>query len=80
MKYDTTRIIGKTISGVITMPVGPGRKPGMVMLQFSDGSCFEFVSASAMRILQGQMLDQHHAVNDQILAKNRDSQLAFRGV
>ena len=80
MKKDTTRIIGKTIAGVITTPVGPGRKPGMVMLQFSDGSCFEFVSASAMKLLQGEMLGQHAAVNDQMMPKNPESQLAFRGV
>jgi len=80
MKKDSSRIIGKTIAGVITTPVGPGRKPGMVMLQFSDGSCFEFVSASAMKVLQVEMLDQHRAVNDQMAPGNPDSQLAFRGV
>lgn len=80
MKADTTEIIGKTITGVITSPVAPGRRPGVVMLQFSDGSCFEFVSAAAMKNLHGQMAAQFAANHDRLVPENPVSQLTFHDV
>ncbi len=44
-------IIGKTVSGVITRPANGGREH-LLVLQFSDGSCFEFVSPAAARHLR----------------------------
>lgn len=44
-------IVGKTVSGVISRPAEGGREV-LLMLQFTDGSCFEFVSASAHRALR----------------------------
>ena len=45
------RLIGKTISGVITRPAGRGQNPALVMLQFDDGTYFEFVSPRALKSL-----------------------------
>ncbi len=44
-------IIGKTITGVITRGAGRSRNPSLVMLQFSDGTYFEFVSPAALNSL-----------------------------
>ncbi len=43
-------VIGKTVTGVISRPVSGGRE-SLLMLQFSDGTCFEFVSPAAQRAL-----------------------------
>ncbi|MEM9184281.1 MAG: hypothetical protein AAGB27_14100 [Pseudomonadota bacterium] len=43
-------VIGKTVTGIISKPVSGGRE-SLLMLQFSDGSCFEFVSPAAQRAL-----------------------------
>lgn len=51
MIHDRQDIIGKTITGVITRGAGRGRNPSLVMLQFSDGSYFEFVSPAALTSL-----------------------------
>jgi hypothetical protein len=48
MKQDAKAIIGKTVTGVIARPA-PGGKTSVFVLQFSDGSCFEFVSPAAAR-------------------------------
>ena len=50
MTIETRSIIGKTVTGVISRPA-PGGGFTLVMLQFSDGSCFEFVSPGAKRQL-----------------------------
>ncbi len=50
MTRSAKSIVGKTITGVISRPVGGGRD-SIVMLQFSDGSCFEFVSPRACSAL-----------------------------
>lgn len=47
---DSQAIIGRTISGIISRPVSGGGKT-LVMLQFSDGSCFEFVSPRSAKVL-----------------------------
>lgn len=44
-------VIGKTVTGLITRP-GAGGKERLLVLQFSDGSCFEFVSSQSQRSLQ----------------------------
>jgi hypothetical protein len=51
MTTQTRSIIGKTVTGVISRPA-PGGGFTVVMLQFSDGSCFEFVSPAARRQLR----------------------------
>ncbi len=51
MINDRQDIIGKTITGVITRDAGRSRNPSLVMLQFSDGSYFEFVSPAALNSL-----------------------------
>ena len=51
MMHDRQDIIGKTITGVITRGAGRRRNPSLVMLQFSDGSYFEFVSPAALNSL-----------------------------
>ncbi|MEM9531260.1 MAG: hypothetical protein AAGA23_10095 [Pseudomonadota bacterium] len=44
-------LVGKTVSGIITRP-GPGQREKLLVLQFTDGSCFEFVSPAAQRALK----------------------------
>ncbi len=44
-------IVGKTITGVIAR-AGNGCNKGIVMLQFSDGSYYEFMSPAADRALR----------------------------
>ncbi len=51
MIHERQDIIGKTITGVITRGAGRSRNPSLVMLQFSDGSYFEFVSPAALNSL-----------------------------
>lgn len=53
MKTKTRSIIGKTITGVISRPTASGM-PAILVLQFSDGSCFEFVSPAARRAVTRQ--------------------------
>lgn len=55
MKTPAKSIIGKTISGVISRP-SKGGLPAIMALQFSDGSCFEFVSPAARRAISRQTL------------------------
>jgi hypothetical protein len=52
MRHVRKQIVGKTITGVITRNAGRGRNPSLVMLQFSDGSYFEFVSPAALKALR----------------------------
>lgn len=51
MRGNSKSIIGKTISGVIAKP-GPDGHDSVVMLQFSDGTCFEVVSSKIRRQLR----------------------------
>jgi hypothetical protein len=51
MIHDRQDIIGKTITGVITRGAGRSRNPSIIMLQFSDGTYFEFVSPAALNSL-----------------------------
>ncbi len=44
-------LIGRTITGVISKPVAGGGET-IVMLQFSDGTCFEFVSPRSAKVLK----------------------------
>ena len=53
MKTEARSIIGKTITGVISRPTDSGM-PAIMVLQFSDGSCFEFVSPAARRAVTRQ--------------------------
>ena len=53
MKAEAKSIIGKTITGVISHPSSSGL-PAIMVLQFSDGSCFEFVSPAARRAVSRQ--------------------------
>ena len=53
MKTEAKSIIGKTITGVISRPSNGGL-PAIMVLQFSDGSCFEFVSPAARRAVSCQ--------------------------
>lgn len=46
------QIVGKCISGVIARPGRRGEPPTVMMLQFDDGSVFEFVSPGSDRILK----------------------------
>ena len=50
MARSAKSIIGKTVSGVISKRLGASHE-SIVILQFSDGSCFEFVSPRAQRLL-----------------------------
>ena len=82
MIHDHQDIIGKTITGVITRGAGRNRNPSLVMLQFSDGSYFEFVSPAALKSLNrysGNSVLQSCAAsaND---AANPPPQLAISGV
>ena len=45
-------IVGKTISGVIARPGRNGEPPMVMMMQFDDGSVFEFVSPRSDRVLE----------------------------
>ncbi len=47
---DSQAIIGRTITGVISKPVSGGGQT-LMMLQFSDGTCFEFVSPRSARVI-----------------------------
>ena len=53
VKTEAKSIIGKTISGMIMRPAN-GALPAIMVLQFSDGSCFEFVSPAARRAVSRQ--------------------------
>ena len=44
-------IVGKTVAGVISRPAESGHET-LIMLQFTDGTCFEFVSPAALRDLR----------------------------
>lgn len=46
------QIVGKCIRGVIARPGRGGEPPTVMMLQFDDGSVFEFVSPRSDRILK----------------------------
>ena len=45
-------MVGRTISGVIARPGGPGEPPVVLMMRFDDGSVVEFVSPRSDRILK----------------------------
>ena len=57
MLHQREDIIGKTITGVITRNAGRSRNPSLVLLQFSDGSYFEFVSTGALKSLASKHPD-----------------------
>jgi hypothetical protein len=69
MKTEAKSIIGKTITGVISRP-SSGGVPAIMVLQFSDGSCFEFVSPAAQRNITRQSRRQANSakVLDSLLA------------
>jgi len=82
MIHDRQDIVGKTITGVITRGAGRGRNPSLVMLQFSDGTYFEFVSPAALNSLtrysaNTSMEGSHASAND---ASNPEPQLAISGM
>ncbi len=75
MARNTKSIVGKTIIGVITRPLG-GDRESIVMLQFSDGTCFEFVSPRAGRLLSRMAADAHRSAA-QRASHNARTQLSF---
>jgi len=82
MIHDRQDIVGKTITGVITRGAGRGRNPSLVMLQFSDGTYFEFVSPAALNSLTRYNANTAAQVsgvsaND---ATNPEPQLAISGM
>lgn len=82
MVHDRQDIIGKTITGVITRGAGRGRNPSLVMLQFSDGSYYEFVSPAALNSLTRcgritELPDSAASANDTLIYQ---PQLAISGV
>ncbi|MFK7956245.1 MAG: hypothetical protein AB8B96_09130 [Lysobacterales bacterium] len=68
-------IIGKTVSGVITRPSNGGREH-LLVLQFSDGSCFEFVSPASARTLRSTGAPQRTAQSSSVAAAELE-QLSF---
>jgi len=60
-------IIGKTITGVISHPASGGI-PSIMVLQFSDGSCFEFVSPAAQRAVSRQVRSHRTSPVDTMMA------------
>lgn len=44
-------LIGKTVAGIISRDA-PGGGETLLVLQFTDGSCFEFLSPAAQRSLR----------------------------
>jgi hypothetical protein len=69
VNIEAKSIIGKTITGVISRPTAGGM-PAIMLLQFSDGSCFEFVSPAARRSVSRQTRGARSSANaiDSILA------------
>ncbi|GJM08486.1 MAG: hypothetical protein DHS20C11_07620 [Lysobacteraceae bacterium] len=49
----TEAMLGKTIAGVIARPKARGL-PQVIVLQFTDGSCFEFLSPVRLATSHGK--------------------------
>jgi hypothetical protein len=82
MKHNRQDIVGKTISGVITRGAVRGRNPSVVMLQFSDGTYFEFVSPAALNALTRFRADasEHGSQPSANDSSNPEAQLAISGM
>lgn len=60
MENNPRSIIGKTITGIISRPGRNGRKE-VLLMQFSDGSCFELVSPLARRLARSSHRETEEA-------------------
>ena len=60
MENNPRSIIGKTITGIISRPGRDGRKE-VLLMQFSDGSCFELVSPQARRLARSNRVSASDA-------------------
>ncbi len=72
-------IVGRTISGVIARPGGPGEPPVVLMMRFDDGSVVEFVSPRSDRILK-QSLRKTESRRDAVERAWSSPQLNFDGL
>jgi hypothetical protein len=65
MTQRSDSIIGKTVTGVIARE-RPDGQPTLIMLQFSDGSCCEFVSPRWQRRLTRPTSRHNETMPDQL--------------
>lgn len=67
MENNPRSIIGKTITGIISRPGRDGRKE-VLLMQFSDGSCFELVSPQPRRLTRSNRVPSASAEDAEIPA------------
>ncbi|MDX1626439.1 MAG: hypothetical protein R3323_07985 [Wenzhouxiangellaceae bacterium] len=67
IQYRTSRavrdeIVGKCVTGVIARPGRNGEPPVVLMMEFDDGSVFEFVSPRSDRLLKNAIRETRNPV------------------